>query len=502
MKKEIKKAKFFYSADLNQQKFDVILNKAKEIREFKNKISNEIHGSILQYLDQTRFDVIKKFNCKIDNLNGQDIQNAITDVWSNYSTMIDSIKFCLSFKVAKRKSTKLSMVLSFLAKYGYEGISNNLIIPINDPKKAKFFQEVKNYCEKFGEERLLKLALLKRKRIIKLKLKLIEYKNLSFRTITRINSDIFDFNLNKNSIFNGFINLGGYVNYKKLSIPTKHNLSYHGNRSRYSGSKGSQNSQSYQITIINEKKKLIRIAYLVDDVLEIPDENQSFLGVDTNVKRNLFSTEIGNIDFDRKLLNEYVKFLKKIDNRKSKELSKKRRASYSRWRLKIKNEIKHRMNDLIKLAKENGRNHLILEDLSLLKSLRIPSEFGINYGRLVRLLGLISIKKELEQMCRNQKILISFVQAEFSSQTCNKCGHISKENRKNQSEFICASCGHSEDADINSSRNLQYRVSSDVLKETLLDKNELNEFRPKSLKLYEIRSAILNSYQHQSMPET
>lgn len=497
MKKEIKKAKFFYSVELNQKKFNAIEDKAMKIRDFKNQISKEIQNNILDYLDKSKFDIIKLFNTQIDGLNGQDIQNSISDVWISYSNMMDKIKLSLSFKKKNRKSTKLQMVLSFLLKYGYQGIADALDPSKFDAKKSIFYQEIKDHCKKYGEDRLLKLAIMRRTRIIKRKSKLIQFNQLSFRTITRINSNIFDFNKNFLSKFNGFINLGGYYGYKKLSIPTKFNKLYHGNKSHYYRDLSKkQNSQSYQIKIIDSRKKLIRVTYLIDDFMEIPDSNERYLGVDINVKRNLFSTELGDIDFDRELINKYVKFLQKIDNRKSKELNKRRSRDYSKWRLKIKNQIKQKMSELIKLAKQNGRNHLILEDLSLLGKLRSQSEFGINYGRLFRLLGLSSIKNELENMCRNQNISISFVQSDFSSQTCYVCGYISKENRPTQEEFICVSCGNMDDADINSSKNLQWRIVSDVLRQSLLEKNEFNEWRPKKSFISKdfIKESISNSY--------
>ena len=497
MEKEIKKAKFFYSVELNQKKFNIIEEKAIKIRDFKNKISNEIHSDLLNHLDYSKFDVIKKYNQKIPGLNGQDIQNSISDVWISYSNMMDKIKLSLSFKRKNRKSTKLQMILSFLSKYGYQGITDTLNPSKFDKKKSIFYQEIKDYCKKYGEVRLLSLAISRRKRIIKWKSHLIVFNQSSYRTITRINSNIFDFNKNFLSRFNGFINLGGYDGYKKLSIPTKFNKEYHGAKSNYHRDLSKkQNSQSYQIKIVDSKKKKIRITYLIDDFQEIKASNDQYLGVDINVKRNLFSTELGNIDYDRELINRYVKFLHKIDNRKSKELNKRRSRDYSKWRLRIKNQIKQKMSDLIKLAKQNQRNHLILENLSLISKLRCKSEFGINYGRLFRMLGLSSIKNELENMCRNQKISISFVQPEFSSQTCYVCGHISKENRQNQEEFICVSCGNKDDADINSSKNLQYRIVSDVLSGSLLENNEFNEWRPKKSFISKefIRKSISNSY--------
>jgi len=36
-----------------------------------------------------------------------------------------------------------------------------------------------------------------------------------------------------------------------------------------------------------------------------------------------------------------------------------------------------------------------------------------------------------------------------TSRTCHKCKHCEKANRKSQSEFVCKSCGHSDNADVN-----------------------------------------------------
>ena len=46
------------------------------------------------------------------------------------------------------------------------------------------------------------------------------------------------------------------------------------------------------------------------------------------------------------------------------------------------------------------------------------------------------------------------VDPKYTSQTCNECGHISKENRQSQSKFVCTACGYSANADINASKNI------------------------------------------------
>ncbi len=41
------------------------------------------------------------------------------------------------------------------------------------------------------------------------------------------------------------------------------------------------------------------------------------------------------------------------------------------------------------------------------------------------------------------------VDPKFTSQTCNKCGHVSKDSRRSQDKFVCTSCGNSANADTN-----------------------------------------------------
>jgi putative transposase len=46
------------------------------------------------------------------------------------------------------------------------------------------------------------------------------------------------------------------------------------------------------------------------------------------------------------------------------------------------------------------------------------------------------------------------VDPRFTSQRCSACGVIDKASRRNQSQFACISCGHSENADTNAAKNI------------------------------------------------
>jgi len=52
-------------------------------------------------------------------------------------------------------------------------------------------------------------------------------------------------------------------------------------------------------------------------------------------------------------------------------------------------------------------------------------------------------------------ISIVYVDPRYTSQKCSKCGHISRSNRKNQTQFKCTRCGYTLNADLNASINIR-----------------------------------------------
>lgn len=60
----------------------------------------------------------------------------------------------------------------------------------------------------------------------------------------------------------------------------------------------------------------------------------------------------------------------------------------------------------------------------------------------------------LERKCAEKGGQLIKVNPRYTSQTCNKCGCISKLNRKSQAKFVCIDCGHKANADINAAKNI------------------------------------------------
>ena len=367
------------------------------------------------------------------------------------------------------------------------------------------FEDTLYYLNKF-EQRLIDLVLLKRSNVItKLTEHPIEFVSLSYKSLNQVATPLIDYNSNKNSIFNIFISLGafGKNNRKLLEIPTKYSKDFHGLIKDY------QKGHNTSYTIVFEGKTPVRVALSVDREDEIVTDKFNVIGVDVNVKHNLFATSLNTIiDYDRKIFNEYVQFLKKLDAKKTRikklnnntpqPLSNRDRRFYNQQQLRIKDMLKRQCSRLVEEVVLNKKDHLILEDLSQMgKSFYRSEEFeGFKYSRLIRLLNLADLKNIATSICNKNDIQITFVQPHYTSQTCPICGYISGENRKSQEKFECKECGHKNNADSNAAQNIFNRFHEDVLRERLLTKTNIGTYVPKKLKKETIKQSIEEFYNY------
>jgi putative transposase len=77
---------------------------------------------------------------------------------------------------------------------------------------------------------------------------------------------------------------------------------------------------------------------------------------------------------------------------------------------------------------------------------RVKQKAGLNRSILDQ--GWGEFRRQLEyKMAWSGGILLA-VPAHYTSQTCPCCGHVAKENRLNQAEFVCVDCGYGENADV------------------------------------------------------
>jgi putative transposase len=522
MSQQIQKSYSFYCDNLNIGKYDLLYQKGIQLREFKNSISSEVCSNPIYFFNLSKFDWINYFRTKLDYCNNQDISNAISDTFVAYENKITAFKRnsvakiqkelkCNYYKVNTKNNKKgdlkdkqiifresrLTKVASYLVKYFHDGLINYL----RENNNTELRNDVLYYIDKY-QDRLLNLVKFKQNNILnKLTKHPITFSSLSYTSCTEQKINIINKNKNQNSIYNCFISLSGQKTEDgKIHIPIKYSRKYHGDLKEYykEPNKKGQRVISYKICF---KENKVRIILSVSKFVNEAKYKTEYYCIDTNVKHNLFADKYGNnIDYDRELFNDYVLFLKELDNRKSRKeknskLSNKDKVKLSKFKIKITDMLKRKSSLLVKQTKSLSKNHLVLEDLGVFgKSFAKSDEYeGFKYSRLVKLLNLSSIKDIVKSIGDKNSIQVTFIQPYYTSQTCECCGSITRENRKVQEEFECISCGHKSNADTHSASIIEERMHLDVLRNSLMIENR-GLYKPRKLSKSKIKDILVECY--------
>ncbi len=501
---------------------------SEKILSLKNSISVKTSEDLSCYLNMDKYEfqkhMLEKFKKDCDEIMSHFYIAALHDVFTHYQTKFDAIiekitfrlyvyKGCKRYKrqtLTKKvgdvkshdvasKSTDLTKTLTYLARYGniniVEYLTKKLTEDISE-SKIKFFNDVLNHINKFTLERLLNLAVSKRNRIIIKYNKPIEYKSKTFRGRTRL-KDIISYNKNEKSIISTFISLSWLKDHGTLFIPVKYSKDHYGDIERFHKS-----SPDYEYTVTFTRKGKVTINICVAGERELPvfKENNidNIIGIDINQKHNLFTLSDGKMfDYDRNLFDSLCKQLYMIDGFKQNKdyiLGRK----YDRKLTAIRNVLKHSMEEIIvavcKYLKENNYNHVVLENLTGFNTKTRATSNDINYNRIVRELKLCSLKDTFKRISAKYGISVSLVHSEYTSKMCSLCGCIHDDNRKEQESFMCVSCSHTENADINAAKNIKNRVVLTVLRHLLNQDADLKIYTPKPMKRVKLKESLMKAF--------
>ena len=511
----------FDSNSLTKKKFNELITIATHIRDVKNQLSKQISENLFNYLDVQPLTYVTNMRkqCK-GQLSSYLDKDAFQQVITAYQNKFDSIVKGLRFEQVifkgfsfykrngkkhkkgdmkgvklERKSTPLSICLTYLARYGNEDtvkyIQHN--IDKQDDKKRKFYENILACIGKFSFDRLYTLALTRRNRIVKQKNKKpIEFRSLTFSGRSR-KKTIVDYNQRYGSNINAFVTLSG-LGRQSFHIPVKFCKDYHGNIRDYQ-----KNSNDYQyVMTFSECHHQVNVLLCKDGQRYIPEANGEVVGIDVNVKHNLFTLSDGTTyDYDRELVKEYCRTLTQIDQLKKGDkeykVGKRKQTKLDKLKEKV---VKHEQGVIVNMCKHlltQGVGHIVMENLnnSFGRSY-VKDEEGMNYNRRVKLLGISSLKREVEHIARKYGIAVSTVHAEYTSQTCPVCGCVDSENRETQEEFHCVECCHTNNADVNAAINIRNRVTVTVLRDKLLKQLDNGAFEPKKLKREKVKDVLLS----------
>lgn len=518
-----KYTKIFKSNDMTRLKYNELYDFAVLIRNHKNILSKHVNNNLLQYLDYSKFSFLKEMRSLYKNAipSSFDVQ-LYTQIFTSYQNKFDAIQRKLKFEVITfkgftfykrdtkkhkkgdfnrvvvyKEQTPLSICLTYLARYGNENTLtyiNKQLCDCKDTGKRQFYENIIRCCDKFGFEKLLSIALRKRKNVIKhYSEHPIEFKSLSFRGRCR-KVKIIDYNKHFGSKINAFVSLSGFGR-KSFDIPVKFNKDWYGNIKQYAKS-----NPDYEYTLtFNEKECQVNIHICKDGDRYIPDAGNNIIGIDVNCKHNLFSLSDGTtFDYNRKLVNDFCKLSLEIDDLKQDKnytVGKRKQRKLDALKDKMIKSEQEIIAEMCKELQTQGANHIVMEDLdnSFGKShVKDVENENVNYNRKVKFLGLSSLKQEVEHIARKYDIAVSTVQASYTSKMCPVCGCIENENRPNQETFECVECGNTCNADFNASVNIRNRVTVTVLRDSLLKQLGNGAYEPRKLKREKVKEVLLS----------
>lgn len=222
-------------------------------------------------------------------------------------------------------------------------------------------------------------------------------------------------------------------------------------------------------------------------VTHILSVNGTFYDLEPKVADRLRRKEIKRKHYQRKLARQTHTILNNGKARKKGEklikFVKGEKIEFSKNMVKTKKIISNtyeyqtncRVDFAHKVSKQivNTENVAVIavEDLKIKNMMRRPKPKKVNgswvrngaaaksgLNRAIQNVGWGRIKRFIKYKATKKNILVVEVPAQYTSQRCSPCGHISKDNRRTQADFHCVKCGYIANADHNADANIKYKA--------------------------------------------
>ena len=209
----------------------------------------------------------------------------------------------------------------------------------------------------------------------------------------------------------------------------------------------------------------VQVEIEVDDPKH-PNAEQE-VGIDMGIAR--FATlSNGNVLKPHNAYRENQKKLAKAQRKLARQKKGSKNREKQKWRIQRlhKRIADSRLDYLHKASTWIAKNHskVVLEDLkvtNMSKSAKgtlenpgrnVAAKSGLNKSILDQ--GWFEFKRQLGYKLEWLGGELVLINPRHTSQRCNVCGEIDRENRKSQAKFECVNCGHQDNADNNAALNI------------------------------------------------
>lgn len=254
-------------------------------------------------------------------------------------------------------------------------------------------------------------------------------------TTIELNEDLCHIQESKEATsFDLWIRLGSiFGNRFSLILPTHKHKQYNKLLS-----KGYELSKSLTLYFNKDQKRYYANLFFQKEVPEAPKNRTKALGIDLG-RNKLFACSDGRL-----LGTEFTEKVQELLNKKKN----------SRNYLTSLKSLKDYIDCEIKKLNIPDYDVIVMEDL-------------INMNYKVRLRGrmnkfqraeqahwnLSQVYRRIQDICDENRVLLIKIPPAYTSQRCSSCGEIHKESRQGEI-YHCISCGYTEDADYNASKNI------------------------------------------------
>lgn len=249
------------------------------------------------------------------------------------------------------------------------------------------------------------------------------------------------------------------LNYERIGLPISQDGAYQRLKQHL--------REKWELTSII-MKRTIRFLAVLSKRMPKPDVKPNVMGIDINSSKIAVSIIGRNKVFKQSYYGQDISTRQfRFEKRRAKLQEYRDAVSRGKAGLKLKklsgkqrNYIKTRMwqisNELVKLAKRFNAN-IAIERLRHLR--KTKREWSKKSRRKTNRIPYGFFRHSLKHIAEREGVIVEEVDAKYTSQTCPKCGHISKRNWRGYKYFKCVKCGYEADRDRVASLNIAERAN-------------------------------------------
>lgn len=218
-----------------------------------------------------------------------------------------------------------------------------------------------------------------------------------------------------------------------------------------------------------DNKWFLLVTVDIPDGVEIPTTD--FIGVDLGISQIATPSEGEPFAGDdvKRVTKKYAELRQTLQHKASKQSQSGKRPRNIRKFLKriskkvrnFKHYTNHTVSKKIVAQAIGTRRGIGLEDLTHIRS-RCEKRHRRTQRAIFSGWSFYELRQFIEYKAKLAGVPVVLVNPKNTSRECYACGHIAKENRKSQSEFVCVNCHYSDNADSNAAKVISRRASVSI----------------------------------------